>query len=157
MSEVNEIKAGKYQLVAVRWDQITSKPGAPLDYIRHRRGDIVDLSSEDAKRLVMAGAVVKPGALERSAAEQARAIAEQAQRNYDAILAGLPDEVRSEVAPGTVAATGKAPTVEEILTDVGEDKEKAAAALASEQEARGDKARKTLVEPLQAIISKEPS
>lgn len=46
----------------------------------------------------------------------------------------------------------KEPTVKEILDEVGDDKEKAAAALAAEQEARGDKARKTLVEPLQAVI-----
>lgn len=47
---------------------------------------------------------------------------------------------------------GKEPTVKEILADVGDDPEKAKAALAAEQEARGDKARKTLVDPLQAVI-----
>lgn len=166
MTDVNEIKAGKYQLVAVRWDQITSKPGEPLDFTRHRRGDIVDLSAEDAKRLVLASAVVKPGQLERSAAEQARAIAEAAQRQYDAILAGLPEDVRNEVAPGTVSQPGgdpdgddssgggtKVPTVKEVTDEVGDDPAKAQAALEAEQ-ARGDDARSSLVSKLEAVIAK---
>ena len=83
--DLNDVKAGKYQLVAVRWDQITSKPGEPLDYVRHRKGAIVDLNAEDAKRLVAAGAIVKPGQLEKTKAEQARA---QAERAAAAIAAG---------------------------------------------------------------------
>ena len=106
--DLNDVKAGKYQLVAVRWDKITSKPGEPLDYERYRRGDIVDLNVEDAKRLVAAGAVVKPGQLERTAAEQAKAIAERAAADYQAVLAGLPEDVRKEVAPDTVSADGGA-------------------------------------------------
>lgn len=167
--DLNDVKAGKYQLVAVRWDQITSKPGEPLDYVRHRRGDVVDLNTEDAKRLVAAGAVVKPGQLEKSAVEQARALAERAQRDYEAALAGLPEDVRTEVAPATVPNTGsdgsstdstdggsKEPTVKEILDGVGDDAAKAQAAL-DEERARGDKARKTLVEPLEAVIAKAGS
>lgn len=103
--DLNDVKAGKYQLVAVRWDQITSKPSEPLDYIRHRKGAIVDLTAEDAKRLVAAGAVVKPGQLEKSRAEAARAAAERAKADYDAIVAGLPEDVRKEVAPEAVSAT----------------------------------------------------
>lgn len=107
--DLNDIKAGKYQLVSQRWDQITSKPGEPLDYIRHRRGDVIELNSEDAKRLVAAGAVVKPGQLEQSRAEQARELAERAQREYEAVLAGLPEDVRAEIAPGTVSHEPKTP------------------------------------------------
>ncbi len=101
--DLNDIKGGKYQLVSPRWDQITSKPGEPLDFTRHRRGDVIELNAEDAKRLVAAGAVVKPGQLEKSRAEQAREIAERAQREYEAVLAGLPEDVRAEIAPGTVS------------------------------------------------------
>lgn len=151
--DLNDVKAGKYQLVAVRWDQITSKPGEPLDYVRHRRGAIVDLNAEDAKRLVAAGAVVKPGQLEKTKAEQARALAERAAAEYQAILAGLPEDVRKEVAPATVSQTGdqgnKGPTADEILAAVGDDKEKAAKALATEQSQ--EKPRKVLVEKLQKI------
>ncbi len=159
--DLNDVKAGKYQLVAVRWDQITSKPGEPLDYIRHRKGAIVDLNAEDAKRLVAAGAVVKPGQLEKNKAEQAKAIADRAAAEYQAILAGLPADVRREVAPSTVPATGagngtagadKAPTIEEVMDQVGTDPAKATAALAAEQ-ARGDAARSTLVSKLEAVIA----
>jgi hypothetical protein len=47
---------------------------------------------------------------------------------------------------------GKEPTIKEILADVGEDKAKASAALEAEQ-AKGEKARSSLVEQLQAIVS----
>lgn len=152
--DLNDVKAGKYQLVAARWDQITSKPGEPLDYIRHRKGAIVDLNAEDAKRLVAAGAVVKPGQLEKDKAEQAKALAERAAAEYQAILAGLPDDVRAEVAPSTVSATGgdKEPTAKEIADSVGDDPAKAKAALEAEQ-ARGDDARSTLVKKLEAVIA----
>lgn len=63
---------------------------------------------------------------------------------------GMLEKVKAEKAADPEPA--KEPTVKEILDEVGDDKEKAAAALAAEQEARGDKARKTLVEPLQAVI-----
>lgn len=151
--DLNDVKAGKYQLVARRWDQITSKPGEPLDYVRHRRGGIVELNAEDAKRLVAAGAVVKPGQLEQTAAEQARAVAERAQRDYEAILTGLPDDVRAEVAPETTASTGAgSTTVKAVLDEVGDDPVKAAAALETER-SRGDDARVTLVDKLEAIAN----
>lgn len=153
--DLNDVKAGKYQLVAVRWDQITSKPGEPLDYVRHRRGAIVDLTAEDAKRLVAAGAVVKPGQLEKDAAEKARAAAERAAQEYQAILAGLPEDVRSEVAPETVSQTAdgepKPGTAEAILAEVGDDVDKAKAALEAET-GEGGKNRVGLVKKLQTII-----
>lgn len=169
---LNDVKAGKYQLVAVRWDQITSKPGEPLDYIRHRRGAIVDLTAEDAKRLVAAGAVVKPGQLEKTKAEQARALAERAAAEYQAILAGLPEDVRAEIAPRAApspgTATGKTEgsgsgdqssaqsegpkpgTAEYILNEVGNNP--ALAQVALDEENAQDKPRKGLVTKLTVII-----
>ncbi|MFC7450546.1 hypothetical protein [Rhodococcus daqingensis] len=49
--------AGEYLLVALRWDQITSKPGQPTDFRRFRRGDVVELTAAEAQRLLKAGAV----------------------------------------------------------------------------------------------------
>jgi hypothetical protein len=154
VSEINEVKAGKYQLVALSWDHITSKPTEPLDFTRYHRGDVVDLNVEDAKRLVAAGAVVKPGQLEKTAVEQAKAIAEQAQRAYEAALAGLPEEVRAEIAPGTVPATGELDITasgDKVLEWVGDDRARAAQALAAEQAT--DKPRSTLVPKLEALAN----
>ncbi|SDC45990.1 hypothetical protein [Nocardioides lianchengensis] len=162
--DLNDVKAGKYQLVAVRWDQITSEPGKPLDYIRHRRGDIVELNAADARRLVKAGAVVKPGQLEKNAAEEARALAERAAADYQAILAGLPEDVRAEIAPGTVPQTPGSPapgsgsdekpatdaSIELITAYVGDDKDRAAEFLTAEQ-GKGESARATLVKKLQSV------
>lgn len=150
---LNDVKAGKYQLVVSRWDQITSEPGKPLDYVRHRRGDIVELNSEDAKRLVAAGAVVKPGQLEKSKAEAAKDLAERAKVEYEAILAGLPEDVRAEIAPETVSQTSSEPTAKEIVAEVGTDVAKAQAALDAERAAKGDNARKGLVADLEKIIA----
>lgn len=91
---VNEIKAGEYELVAELWDEPKSKPGDPyFDFVRHRKGDKVKLDVETARRLVTAGAVVKPGDREKFAAEQARAAYVQA-------LAALTPEMRDQVAAG---------------------------------------------------------
>lgn len=79
MTDIDKIKAGKYELVAELWDEPKSKPGEPFDFVRHRRGDVVQLDAENARRLVAAGAVVEPGALEKARAEQARLQAEQAE------------------------------------------------------------------------------
>ena len=152
--DLNDVKAGKYQLVAVRWDQITSKPGEPLDYTRYRKGDTVDLNVEDAKRLVAAGAVVKPGQLEKDRVEAARAQFERAQADLNALLTGLPDDVRAEVAPETVPQEPSGPgKVADIKKDVGDDVDKAKAALATEQEL-GDDARPSLVKHLEDVIAK---
>jgi hypothetical protein len=103
VTDLNEIKAGRYQLVAQSWEHITSKPTEPLDFTRYVRGDIVELNVEDAKRLFAAGAVVVPGQLEKAAVERARAEFELAQAQLNALISGLPDDVRAEVAPDTVA------------------------------------------------------
>ncbi|WP_027500411.1 hypothetical protein [Rhodococcus sp. UNC363MFTsu5.1] len=54
---VHEATAGEYLLVALQWDQITSKPGQPTDFRRFRRGDVVELTAAEAQRLLKAGAV----------------------------------------------------------------------------------------------------
>lgn len=92
----DEIKAGKYELVAVSWDEIKSKPGEPLDFVRHYRGDVVDLDVETARRLVLAGAVVKPGAREEAQAQVALA-------NLRAAMQALTPEQRE-----ALLATGEA-------------------------------------------------
>lgn len=48
----------------------------------------------------------------------------------------------------------KGPSVKDVLADVGDDKEKAAAALEAEN-AKGDKARSSLVTKLEAIVNAE--
>lgn len=152
MSDLNDVKAGKYQLVTLSWDRITSKPTEPLDFTRYHRGDVVDLSVEDAKRLVAAGAVVKPGELEKLKAEQAKAQALEAQRAYEAALAGLPDDVRAEVTDASGATEDPRPgTVDFILAEVGDDKEKAQVAL--EAEAASERPRSGLVSKLEKILS----
>jgi len=83
------VKAGKYELVALFWEEPTSKLGEPYDYVRHNRGDIVTLNVEEARRLVQAGAVVEPGSRERAQAEALRA-------QHEAALAQLPDAARQE-------------------------------------------------------------
>lgn len=90
---VNDIKTGRYELVAELWDEPKSKPGEPFDFVRHRRGDLVDLDVETARRLVTAGAAVTPGERERAAAEAARAA-------YTAALAALPPDVQQQVLAG---------------------------------------------------------
>ena len=91
MSDVNTIKGGEYELLAVSWDETTSKPGDPYTFKRHYKGDTVTLSEEDARRLVPVGAVAPKGQLALQQAELLRA-------QYVALLASLPDEVRAQLA-----------------------------------------------------------
>lgn len=63
---------------------------------------------------------------------------------------GMLEKVKAEKPADSDTKSNK---VEDVLAEVGDDKEKAAAALAAEQ-AKGDKARKTLVEPLESILGK---
>jgi len=90
--DVNSIQAGDYELVAELYDQPAPglKPSDPFDFTRYKKGDVVNLSVTEAKRLVTAGAVVKPGEAEKMRA-QAMAASMQAH------LAALPDEVRGEI------------------------------------------------------------
>lgn len=88
--DTNDIKAGKYELVALQWDEILSKPGEPFNFKRHKQGEVLDLNVEDARRLVKAGAVVKPGARQKAQAQLALA-------NFRAALEQLTPEQREEV------------------------------------------------------------
>ena len=90
VTDVSDVKAGEYELVAVQFDKILSKPGEPFDFKRYRQGDRVPLDVEDAKRLWLAGAIIEPGSRERATAEAAR-------QQYEAALAALPPEVREQV------------------------------------------------------------
>lgn len=71
-----------------------------------------------------------------------------------------PGEVPADVAerllesPTWERPSAKEPTIDEVLDDVGDDRDKAAAALAEEQ-AKGEKARKTLIDKLEAVIAEE--
>ncbi|MGN7134565.1 hypothetical protein ACTHQY_14965 [Rhodococcoides corynebacterioides] len=90
MTDLNQITAGEYELVAALFDQPTSKPGEPFDFHRYRQGDIVTLDAAEAKRLFAAGAVVVPGTRQKAEAEALRVA-------YEAALAALPDDVRAQV------------------------------------------------------------
>lgn len=117
---MSDIAAGKYELVALFWEEPLSKPGEPYNFVRHVRGDVVDLNVEEARRLVQAGAVVEPGARERAAAEFAQA-------QYEAALAALPDAAREKVTAATDAAerppqtAPKAAWVDHAVTSAGMD------------------------------------
>lgn len=100
MSE--DVKGGKYELIVLSWDELVSKPGDPVEFKRHTKGDIVTLNVEDANRLVRAGAVVKPGEREKSAAERLRVAAEAAQKAYDEALAKSAPDPEPPVAPVAV-------------------------------------------------------
>jgi len=89
------VSTKQYELVAVLWDEPTSKPGEPFVFKRHRQGDLVELSEDDAARLLAAGAVVEPGAVERAQVEALRL-------QYEAALAALPAKPDEEPAPDPV-------------------------------------------------------
>lgn len=120
MTDLSQVKAGEYELVAHSWDQPTSKPGEPYDFIAHRKGAKVTLNIEEARRLVSAGAV-KP-------------------------ITGSTGK-----APAADPGQGKADTIPVIMDRVGDDPDQAIAELVAEQE-RGDAARPSLLDKLQAVI-----
>lgn len=65
---------------------------------------------------------------------------------------GFLDEVKATEPTDGDDSIGKSDKVADILAEVGDDKDKAKAALETEQ-AKGDAARPTLVEKLQAILA----
>ena len=73
----------------------------------------------------------------------------------DGELVSKVDQADGDTSDGG-SGSGRVPTVKEILDSVGDDQEKAAEALAQEQ-ARGDAARSTLVEKLEAIANPQGS
>lgn len=150
MTNLDEIKAGKYEIVALYWDETLSEPGKPHVWKRHRKGAIVELDEETARRLVSAGAAAVPGERERRAVEAARMQYEQA---LAALKAVTPDEVLAEDEPdGSTPAPPKVPTIAEITKDVGDDPAKAQAALDAEQ-GRADGPRSTLVTHLKKVLA----
>lgn len=163
--DLSKVKAGKYRLISRRWDQILSKPGEPFDFVRHRAGDVVDLNVEDARRLVSAGAVVAED--EYARLEQQRAAAatppvfdttglaalrEQLGLDEDADQKAILAAVQG-LAAQTPLDAPKSDKIGDILGWVGNDAEKAAAALALERQEKGDDARPTLVTGLEKVIA----
>lgn len=64
MAETNA-KAGKYRLTAAVWREVTKRndtTGQPTEWVKHRRGDLVELDAEQATRLLKAGNVEDPKA-----------------------------------------------------------------------------------------------
>jgi len=96
-----QIKAGRYELVALSWDEPMSKPGEPYEYVHHVKGDRVQLNVEEARRLVLSGAVTEPGAAQKARAEALRA-------SYEASLAALPPDVRDKMAADQAAVAKQA-------------------------------------------------
>lgn len=90
MTDINDIKAGDYELLVLSWDETTSEPDKPFTFKRHYKGDTVTLSEEEARRLVPVGAVAPAGALAAAKVEQAR-------QQYLAALALLPDNLRAQL------------------------------------------------------------
>lgn len=90
MTDINEIKAGEYELLADSWDETTSKLGEPYTFKRHYKGEVVTLNEEDARRLVIAGAAGEVGAREKAQLELAKA-------QYLAALAAVPDALRPQI------------------------------------------------------------
>lgn len=125
MKDLSQVKAGKYELVALRWDEPKSKPGEPFDFVRHHQGDVLDLNVENARRLVAAGAVVTPG-------EKQRAEEERARLAYEAARAQVPDTLRddeggadgSEVDPDNPGASGVKAVQAFLDTASDEDRER---------------------------------
>jgi hypothetical protein len=81
-ASAGEVQApkGKYRLEASIWNRIVSKFNEPRRFVRHTKGDIVELESHDAERLLRHG-LVTPLTEEQaaSAAAQATSPMEKAQ------------------------------------------------------------------------------
>ncbi|XBB66859.1 hypothetical protein ABFU82_22545 [Nocardioides sp. WV_118_6] len=146
MTDLNDVKAGEYELVAQQWRQVTSKPGEPYDYVQHRRGAIVTLDVADARRLVKAGAVKPVKAPKASGGRSAGDGGGQENPG------GGQENPGANPGGGQGGSDEKPTGVKEILAEVGEDAEKAQAFLKAEQAT--DSPRSTLVKALEAIIAK---
>jgi hypothetical protein len=108
MPDVNEIKAGEYELLVDSWDEPTNKPGEPFTFVRHYKGETVTLNEEEARRLVLAGAAGEPGAREKAQLEIAKA-------QYLAALAAVPDALRPQLTEeAALEAFGREVPVEEL-------------------------------------------
>lgn len=131
--DLSTVKAGDYELLVLSWDEITSKPGQPFDYVTHRKGDVVTLDVEQARRLLAVNAV-KP--VEKSKSGKS----------------GKGDDSGKGAPPADELDISK--SAAKVLDWVGEDKERAAAALAAEQ--AKETPRGNLVGPLEALLIPVP-
>lgn len=84
--------AGTYELTCDSWDElvvvvsnhpITGQPVEVEHFVRHEKGDLIHLTDEQARRLLRAEAVAKPGVREAQRAERLAAQIAAAQRDLD--------------------------------------------------------------------------
>jgi hypothetical protein len=110
---------------------------APLVAIApsEKSGDLDD--ANEGPRYFYQGAVIQDGFNDK--------------RCKELVDEGMLEKVKADKADDASQSTE--PSVKDILAEVGEDKAKAQAALDAERDARGDKARKTLVEPLEKVLA----
>lgn len=90
------MKAGKYELLADHYKQQTSKPGQPFEFTHHTKGDLVDLTAEEAERLK--DVIAKPGEAERREAERLQAQADALKARADAAKARAADAAKDAKA-----------------------------------------------------------
>ena len=163
----NDIKGGKYVLIAEQWDEYvagpgTSKPTEPFDFVRHRQGDEVELSKSEARRLVLANAVVSLEDYEKATAEPTAAapvlddaglaaLRETLDLPEDADQAAILEALQKPATPASTAPASD--KIEDIVKWVGGDSYRARAALAVEQSEKGDQARPQLVKALEEIAT----
>lgn len=183
--DLNDIRPGTYLLTAKLWDEITSRPGQPFDFTRHRRGDIVDLNIEDARRLVVAEAVIPydpnapshvvnaDGSISEVIPEDPAATGMVLTQEHLEVLSqqlGIPADATSEdivlavqqlqqdvAAANQANDRPKSDRIGDILEWVGSDKSRAATALEGERTVKADKARPNLVFKLEEIITAPPA
>lgn len=103
MTAANPWPAGKYELLATSWDEVTSEVGKALEYVRHVTGDVVTLNAEHAERLGRSGSIIKPGEREKTVAAAAEQQLLAAQAAYDAAMAKMVPDPEPSAAPAAVA------------------------------------------------------
>lgn len=143
---IEDIEAGEYVLTSLRWDEVISKPGEPFNFRRHRRGDVVELNVEDARRLVLGGAVKKKGDSDPAQTLDGPSVppGEDPDSDPDAASASSSEKPPVHEAPARH-------TIADVKAYVGDDVDKAAAILALEQ-ANGE-GRSTLVKWLEELAT----
>lgn len=129
MTDVNDIKAGTYLLVAEFWDEHLSKPGQPFDFKRHRRGEVLDLNVDDARRLVLAGAVLPYDPENPTHAVQADGSVVELTPSDPTSLVIAEAELQALVTQGVVA---EGATSEDLVAAVRDLQQQAAAAADAE-------------------------
>lgn len=170
--DLENVQAGEYVLVVDSWDEITSKPGEPYDFVTHHKGDVVDLDKAEARRLLAGDAVVSKKDYEKAKeaatatsspisvldAEGIANLREKLDLDEDAGQAEILEALEShleDVTPAKPAAwwgDGDEPTtIEAIEKRIDGDKALAAAALAAEYSSSSP--RTTLLDKLTAVLA----